>query len=385
MAFVSGPRQCGKTTLSKALISGPDLYFSWDQLKFRRLWNNSPEELARQALDHNHPRIVLDELHKNKKWKNELKGFYDEFGDNIEILVTGSARFNTYRKGGDSLLGRFYHFHLYPFSLCELKQESLVEFSEFTELVETAELPSIAKPYEAVDQLMRFGGFPEPLLSGRDDVHELWQRNRLELLVRQDLRDLSRVNELSQVEILASLLPSKVGSPLSVQSLREDLEVAFTTIQRWLRLLEALYYHFEIKPYSKLIQRSLKKEGKIYLFDWSAVEDLGARFENIVACHLKKLCDHWSDHGLARLELFYLRNKEKNEVDFIVLKNKKPWFTVEAKLSDIQLDTTFQKFQTQTKIPHFQIVQKPGIARTFNVSTGLAKVISFERFFAQTP
>jgi len=238
---------------------------------------------------------------------------------------------------------------------------------------------------QATEALLKFGGFPEPLLSGREDVHRIWQKNRLELLIRQDLRDLTRLTEVSQVEILASLLPEKVGSPISVQSLREDLEVAYTTVQRWLKFLEALYYQYEIKPYSKSIARSLKKEGKIYLFDWSSIDSPGARFENMVASHLLKMCHYYTDIGAANLNLKYLKNKEKKEVDFLILKNKLPWFTVEVKLGDLQLDPSFGNFQKQIKVPHFQIVKIPHVYREFKLETGAATVISFENFFSHLP
>ncbi len=385
MAFISGPRQCGKTTLSKMFLSDQSLYFNWDQLKFRQQWIKNPSELAEKALKHKNPRIAIDEIHKNRRWKTQLKGFYDEYGDKIEIVVTGSARFNVYRKGGDSLLGRFLHFHLLPFSLSEFTQTKIANFRDFSEFISSSEISSGRKGREEVQALLKFGGFPEPLLSGREDILQLWQRNRIDLLIQQDLRDLSRIVELSQVEVLASLLPMKVGSPLSVQSLREDLEVAFTTVKRWLHFLEALYFHFEVRPYSKSIVRSLKKEPKLYLYDWSSIEDTGARFENMVAIHLLKLCQHWSDLGKSDLELFYLRNKEKNEIDFIIQKNKKPWFTVEAKLNQVHLDPKYQVFQKQLNVPHFQIVAEPGISRVFKTDTGIARVLSFDRFFSQTP
>lgn len=385
MAFVSGPRQCGKTTLAKNLLSSEHQYYNWDSLKFRQIWTKDPEQLASAALNTPKPRVVFDELHKNRRWKQDLKGFYDEYGDKIEIMVTGSARLSTYRKGGDSLLGRFYHFNLHPLSLSEYINLSPFTLDELSQSLH-AEDPWTDHTFTAqVDSLFKFGGFPEPLLTAREDIHALWQLNRLELLIRQDLRDLSQIQEISQVEILAALLPLRVGSPLSVQSLREDLEVAFTTVQKWLSLLQALFYHFELKPYSKAVTRSLKKEGKIYLFDWSSVESPGPRFENMIASHLLKTADYYSDTGAAKVSLHYLRNKEKNEIDFVLIKNNKPWFTVEAKLNDLQLDSSYQVFQRQLHIPHVQIVKPSGIDRHFKTKTGPARVISFDKFFARMP
>lgn len=384
MAFISGPRQCGKTTLAKSLLRDPELYFSWDQLKFRQLWAKSPDHLADMALAKRHPRIVLDELHKNQRWKRQLKGFYDDYGQNIEILITGSARLDTYRKGGDSLLGRFYHFHLHPFSLAEVTQ-ILPNWKVFEQFLKTPELKTNATLVEATQALLHFGSFPEPFLGQRQEILNLWQKNRAELLIRQDLRDLSQIQEISQVETLLALLPSKIGAPMSVQSLREDLEVAFTTVKRWLQFLEALYIYFEVKPYTKSIARSLKKEGKIYLYDWSVIESEGPRFENMVAHHLLTLCNHWTDTGVANLELHYLRNKEKFEVDFLITKNKIPFFTVEVKLRELNLDRSFQVFQRTLKVPHFQIVLEPGILRKLPSETGPAWIVSFETFFSHCP
>ena len=385
MAFLSGPRQCGKTTLAKSLLTKPDLYYNWDSSKFKALWTNSPEQIAEAALNTRHPLIVLDEIHKNRKWKNQLKAFYDEHGENIEILLTGSAHLNVYRKGADSLMGRFVHFHLHPFSLGELEGREPLPFAQLLEALSTSNFSNSKSRSEEVENLFRWSGFPEPLFAQNQDIYNLWSQNRVELLVRQDLRDLSRLLDLSQVEILASLLPDKVGSPLSIQNLREDLDVAHTTISRWLDGLSLVYYHFELKPFAHKITRSLKKEGKIYLYDWSAIEDNDKRFENMVANHLLKMCHYYSDIGAAKLQLHYLRNKEKKEIDFLVVNGKKPLFTVEAKYHDLNLDTNYQHFQKQLKIPHFQVVRPSGIFRIMKSPTGQASVVSFDRFFAQLP
>jgi predicted AAA+ superfamily ATPase len=174
-----------------------------------------------------------------------------------------------------------------------------------------------------------------------------------------------------------SFLPDRIGSPLSTSSLREDLDVSFDTVKRWLKYLEELYYHFSIKPYSKSISRSLKKEPKIYLFDWTEIEDKGPRFENVVASHLLKACHYWTDTGEGDFQLHYLRDKEKQEIDFVVTKDKKPWFTVECKYSDTKIDPKALKFQGQLKVPHFQLVYVPDVWR--KLSPGVW-VMSAEKF-----
>jgi predicted AAA+ superfamily ATPase len=166
--------------------------------------------------------------------------------------------------------------------------------------------------------------------------------------------------------MLVALLPERAGGLLSVQSLREDLEVGHQTVGRWLNYLRELYYHFELKPFSQSVPRSLKKDGKLYLWDWSELDDAGARFENLVASHLLKACHFWTDSGKGAFDLHYLRNKEKKEVDFLVTLKRKPWLTVEAKASAVALDTSFLAFAKHLGLTHhIQIVNAPNIwART---------------------
>lgn len=382
MVFLSGPRQAGKTTLSKSLLKNTENYFNWDYIPFRKKWLLHSEEVAQNLLEQRHPIIVLDEFHKNLKWKNQLKGFYDQHGRYIQIIVTGSAKLNTFRKGADSLIGRFLHFHLLPYSLGELIGKAPFKFTDFINFLQAPQKLANSEASEFAENLMRFGGFPEPFEKQRDDFHQIWKKNRSELLVRQDVKELSNIFDIGHVEILASFLPERVGCCLSVQSLREDLDVAHTTVSRWLLALQQVYYHFEVRPYSKSISRSLKKEPKMYLYDWSEVEAPGPRFENMIASHLLKLVHFYSDTGQADLKLHYLRDKDAHEVDFLITQKNKPLFTVEAKLSQRTLDTNFYRFQKKTRAPHFQIIQDKSFFRKYD---DLAHVLSFEQFFAKTP
>ncbi|KYG66319.1 hypothetical protein AZI86_04490 [Bdellovibrio bacteriovorus] len=197
-----------------------------------------------------------------------------------------------------------------------------------------------SKPHnqKILERLFKFSGFPEPYFANSEKIHRLWRSGWTEKIIREDLRDLSRIPELSQVEMLVSLLPDKIGSPLSIQSLREDLEVSHDTVSRWLKYLNELFYFFELKPWTKSIPRSLKKEGKIYLYDWTEIDSPGIKFENMVASHLLKACNFWTDTGEGAFELFYLRNKEKQEIDFLIVRDKKPWLCVEAKYSETVID-----------------------------------------------
>lgn len=384
MAFFSGPRQCGKTTMAKQLAGSSGMYLNWDSLASRALWTKSHKDFASKIIDDQKEILVLDEFHKNPKWKNQLKGFYDFYGDDIKIVLTGSAKLNTYKKGSDSLLGRFLHFNIHPFTLTELEKSSPNSFEHFIQFIKHPDDDHFPlKTTSTLDTLFKFGGFPEPFLAQSDQIQRIWSKNRLELLIRQDLKELSQVIQIGQVEILSTFLPDKIGSPLSVQSLKEDLDVAHTTLSRWLNALSLVYYHFSIKPYSKSITRSLKKEPKVYLYDWSTIQNPGSRFENMVACHLLKLIDFFNDTGVADMELFYLRNKEKFEVDFLVTLNKKPFFTLEAKLNDDKIDTKHLVFTKQLKIPHFQVTKKAGLLKKYDL-LGIkvhSYVISFEKFF----
>lgn len=353
MVFVGGPRQVGKTTFALGFLEkGADethqAYLNWDHPAV-------PPRLRTAELPPGEPLLLFDEIHKYARWRNLLKGIYDTEKSRRRIIVTGSARLDYYRKGGDSLAGRYRYFRLHPFSLLELNRK-----------------PSASD----VDVLLKFGGFPEPLLSQNESEHRIWQRDRLTRVVREDLRDLERVHEISLVEHLADLLPSKVGSPLSVKSLREDLQIDHKTAERWLQILENLYVCFRVAPYGSPRIRAVKKEQKLYLWDWSSVEEPGPRFENMVASQLLKYC-HWiEDTEGYSMELRYLRDTEKREVDFVVLRNRKPLFAVECKTGEKSIGSAIQYFADRTPIPQFYQVHRG--RRHFE--TGKIMVVPFTSF-----
>jgi predicted AAA+ superfamily ATPase len=261
-----------------------------------------------------------------------VKGLYDTQKSKRKIIVTGSARLDYDRKGGDSLVNRYRYFRLHPFSLLEYDP--------------------IGKP-ESLVKLLKFNGFPEPLFSHDLLEHRFWQRDRLSRVIREDLRDLERVKEVSLIESLVELLPLKVGSPLSIQSLRDDLEVDHKTVARWITILENLYVCFRIAPFGSPKIRAVKKEQKLYLWDWSAIENDGARFENLVASQLLKYCHFQEDTEGHKMELRYLRDTDKREVDFVVIRDKKPLFAVEVKSSDNTLSPSVHYFAERTTIPKF--------------------------------
>ncbi|MBM3784462.1 MAG: DUF4143 domain-containing protein [Acidobacteria bacterium] len=296
--------------------------------------------------------------------------------------MTGSVRLDVFRRGSDSLLGRFLPFRLHPLTLAEVLGRPASTPEQFEAY---RSRPGIAPKgaAEALSLLDRFGPFPEPLARQHTRFANLWRRSRQEMLIRQDLRELTRLPELGDVELLAALLPERAGSLLSRGSLRQDLSVAHSTIARWLRHLEAIYLFYEIKPDSQKIQRSLRKEGKAYLWDFAAVPDPGARFENLVANHLLKAAEYWEDSGQGRFELGYIRNKDGRELDFVLVRDRKPWLVVETKLSDATLSKSWSTFlgSLPAGVQAVQLVGSPGMNRRH----GDIRILSAADFLAHLP
>ena len=369
MAFVSGPRQCGKTTLARMMLRarGNGTYHNWDDIDFRRLWAKQPKASVPSHRAPECPLVVFDEIHKAKLWKRTLKGIYDTLDSPADIVVTGSARLNVYRKGSDSLLGRYYHFRLHPFSLREMEGATCLPADTVLDALFGRSHRMKKARNVSFEALMTFGPFPEPLLAQNVRKTRLWRRSRTEKVIREDLRDLSRSLELSQIEMLAALLPERVASPLSLSSLCADLEVSHGAIKRWLNYLEELYYVFQIKPYTRRVTRSLRKAGKFYLWDPAEIADPGVRFENLVACHLLKACHFWTDSGEGTFGLHYLRNKEKQEIDFLVTRDGAPWLPVEAKLRDTSPSANWKKFMRDLPCRQgLQLCAEPNHWRVFD-------------------
>jgi len=349
MALVAGPRQVGKTTACRAI--GDD-YLNWDNADDRRQFLRGPASLA-QRLDLDRlrarpPVVVFDELHKHAKWKTLLKGFFDTYGDRARILVTGSSRLDLFRRGGDSLMGRYLLYHMHPWSVAESIRTSLPE----REIHAPSEIP--AAEWHA---LWDHGGFPEPFLRRDSRFSRRWRALRRDQLSREDLRDLAHITDLGTMETLMQILAERSARPLVYANLAAEVQVSVDTAKRWVGLLARVHYGFLVRPWFKNIAKALRKEPKWFLRDWSGVEDEGARAETFVACHLLKAVEGWTDLGFGDFELRYLRDKQKREVDFLVVRDRRPWFLVEAKLSDTRLSSSLAYYQQQTKAPHaFQVV-----------------------------
>ena len=350
MLFVSGPRQVGKTTIARQLgaVFPVGAYFNWDNPSHRAEILDGVEEIAsRVGLDRllaEKPFCAFDELHKYRHWRDFLKGFFDVYEDRVHVLVTGSAHLNVFKRAGDSLMGRYFPYTLHPLSVAECAGARAVE--------------SLAHPPHRIDEdqwqaLWRYGGFPEPFLKADNRFYTRWRKLRTEQLLREDLRDLTRIQELGQIEMLAMNLSGHVGQLTSYSKLAREIRVSVDTVRRWTATLESLYYCFSVRPWYKNVTRGLRKEPKYYLWDWSQVSDPGARAENLVASALLKATHWWTQDGNGDFGLHFIRDRQKREVDFLVTRDRQPWFLVEVKSSGAaRLSETLALFQSQTGAEH---------------------------------
>lgn len=355
MVFISGPRQVGKTTLAKQLgesfFANYTTYLNWDNRQDRKI-------ILSGIFPANKKLFIFDEIHKYKNWKNYLKGEYDKYKEKFKILVTGSARLDIYRKGGDSLLGRYRPFRLHSLSLQECSGGKF-NSEPFKELLFTN--PNKEKK-ELFNSLLKFGGFPEVFIKQSEKMLRHWHNDKVDRLIKEDIRELENIRDLSALQVLVELLPQKVGSLFSLNSLREDLNVTHKTISLWVDILERFYYHFRIYPYSNNLIKSLRKEPKTYLWDWSELEDESIRFENMIACHLLKFCHFIFDTEGFKTQLYYLRDTEQREVDFLVTVNNKPWFCVEVKNSFREVPAPLKYFSSKLQIPFvYEVVKQDNI------------------------
>lgn len=354
MLFLTGPRQVGKTTVGQYAQTYSEcyMYLNWDNEDHKQLILSGPAEIvARMGIDkllNEQPVIVFDEIHKHPDWKNFLKGFFDTYGKNIHIIITGSARLDIYKQGGDSLMGRYFPYRMHPLSVAECLRTTLLT----TEIGQPEALDD-----DSYQSLWRFGGYPKPYLMRKEAFSIRWQSLRKQQLIQEDIRDVNVIHDLNRLRILMDLLERNAGQQITYSSLAKFTRSSVDTITRWIEVLEAFYYCYRIRPWSCNVTRSLIKEPKIFLWDWSSIQDPGARAENFIASHLLKATHYWTDRGFGEYGLFYLRTLDKKEIDFVVVKNDEPWFLVEVKASDNQrISPWLYEFQQQTGAPYaFQV------------------------------
>lgn len=388
MIFLSGPRQVGKTTLTKEIAKGfkNNIYFNWDILGHKKLLIKEPaffENINRQ--DESMPIVILDEIHKYKRWKNYLKGIYDEFSEDYKFLVSGSGRLDLYQKGGDSLAGRYFQFHLFPFTIAELSGKRR-NFDEFVKNpISGFDINDKERTQEIWQTLFNIGGFPEPFTKGRKTFFTKWAKNYITQIVREDIRSIHDIKDIDNIEILFTLLPSRIGSPLSMNNIAGELQVAFGSVKEWLRLFEVFYLIFRISPWTKRISRSILKEKKLYLFNYPEIEEEGYRFENMVALELLRTIYNWNEYGYGRFTLHYIRNKEKEEADFLIANNNNPILLLETKFSEDAPARSLINFQNTLNIPAIQLVNKEGVFKYIKNNKNKILIITAHRWLSSLP
>lgn len=345
MIFLTGPRQVGKTTTSKEACEKQPIcvYFNWDDKDQRKIILEGPKKVASEAnldkLSHDIPWIIFDEIHKYDEWKDFLKGFFDTYSDRAKIIVTGSAKLDFFKASGDSLMGRYFSYRIHPLSVREITSPDLINTEIKDQPKEISE--------EDWNTLLNYGGFPEPFILREKNFYERWKNLRFQQLFQEDLRDLTQIHDVKQMEVLTLLLKDQSGQLVNYSNLSKKIGVSAETVKRWIDVLKGLYFCFTIQPWFKNVSRSLIKEPKVYLWDWSLHADIGKKTENLVASHLLKAANFWTDYGFGNFELYFLRDKDKKEVDFLITKNEKPFILVEVKNSHKGLSPNLFHFQKQ--------------------------------------
>ncbi len=395
MVFLAGPRQVGKTRLAKNWLGRKgcsSLYFNWDDVSTRKAYatNNRFFESPARSLGIRDPWIVFDEIHKRNRWRDILKGTYDVFGDEFQFLITGSARLDIFRRSGDSLVGRYSLFHMMPFNIGEiaglrkgvsfLAEKSPQKLSKTLEEQVSSKISASVE--EAYQHLWRYGPFPEPFLKQNERFSRKWHQDYLSLVIREELKDITKIVELDKVENLLFLMPMRITAPLSMANLAGELEVAHTTVKSWLEQLKRLYLLFPVAPWTKKVSRGLKREKKWYFLDWYYVPEEPGRLENMVATYLYRVCLVLTDMGLGNYQLYYLRTLDKQEIDFVVEADRKPILAVEVKLNDTQLSRTLQnrhKWFPDSPTLGVQVVNRREILHKYPNHTW---VMSVERFLS---
>ena len=335
MVVLTGPRQVGKTTLARQLMAGrsPAHYLNWDVAADRAVLQRQSWPLDRRLL-------VMDEIHKMPSWKQWLKGVVDGRPADQALLVTGSARMETFRQSGESLAGRYFAYRLHPISVREWCEQH----------------ESQPQPDAALDHLLARGGFPEPCLAEDGVQADRWRAQYITDLIREDVLEFSRVNEIGTMRLFVELLRERVGSPLSLASIARDLAVSPSTLKRYLDILQALFIVFTVQPWHHNIARSILQSPKVYFYDTGLVRgDAGLRLENALAGMLLKHVQFLADAQGQSTGLHYLRTKDGAEVDFVLSRDQALTHLIECKLSDDQPQRALLRFADE--FPETQAVQ----------------------------
>ncbi|MFC1522378.1 ATP-binding protein, partial [Elusimicrobiota bacterium] len=384
MRFIAGPRQSGKTTLARHKLKEEACgrcYFNWDLRSVRSSYAQNPSFFMENCAASKRGKhwVCFDEIHKMPKWKNILKGAFDEYEKEIQLIVTGSARLDWFRRSGDSLAGRYFLFRLLPVTLRELACKKLtgkpsVNALDFID----SRIGSNKETPDAMKSLLEFSGFPEPLTRQSKAFHKRWHDAYIDQLIKDDLRDLTHIRELENIATLIDILPSHIGNPLSVNALTQNLQTSYNAAKNYLKALDLAYVIFQITPYNKKIARSVKKEKKIYFYDWTRVPNPSFRFENFVAAELHALITLFNDSGFGPFDLNYIRTKDGRESDFLIVNQGKPWLIIEAKLAQTSIDSHHYKHARELgEIPIVQLIAQSNAAKRVSKNS---YIISAARF-----
>lgn len=387
MIFLTGPRQSGKTTLAQQMIGTlftNVCYFNYDFIESKKILREEPyffEKIDRKDLSL--PLVIFDEIHKHDNWKNYLKGVYDKFREQYKFLVSGSGRLDTFQKSGDSLVGRYFMFHLYPLTLGEIGNSDL---SPQNLLDNPINVPLFRNElWDLWATIENFSGFPEPFLKGNKLFFNRWHRTYSRQLLYEDIRDVSGIRKIDNLVSLFSILPSRVGNPVSINNLAMDIGTSFQTVNEWLTVFDKFFLIFSVPPWTLKISRAIKKEKKIYMMNPSIVEDKGSRMENIAAIELLRAVQLWTDMGFGNFSLHFIRNKEKEEVDFLIAENNKPRLLIEVKLSETTPSKSVIKFQDHLDIPAIQLVLRKETARIIKNKKNQILVVSAPDWLGALP
>ena len=318
----------GKTTLARAILSSNYVsgrYLNWD-------YDEDRKDILHKQWSADQELLIFDELHKYPHWKTWIKGIYDVSHESHKFLITGSARLDVYRRGGDSLMGRYHYWRLHPFTLDEIP-------------------PGISRK-EAYQRLMTVGGFPEPFLDGDERTARRWRRERFDRVLREDIRDLEPVRNIQLLGMFLDLLRHRVGGLITISNLAGDLQISPKTAKAWLEILEKMYLVFSVRPYTRSLPRAVLKPPKVYFFDnGDVIGDEGSRFENLIATSLLKRLHYLEDRDGYRYELRYIRDKEGREVDFVIVKEGNIEELIEAKYSEETISKSLIYYAERLKPP----------------------------------
>ncbi len=362
MLFVSGSRQVGKTTLvTRSLCTNPNAYFNWDSRKVRKSYQQNPD-----FIDGVHaPWICFDEIHKRLHWKDILKGIYDTHKTRYHFVVTGSARLETFKKSGDSLVGRYFHTSLFPLNLPDFGKRDFAPPDNAIALLNAA-LDNRESSH--LKNLLDLGGFPEPYFAGTETFWKRWSANHRDLIIQEDLRSLRRISELDKIEALLEMLTPSIGKTVSYRNLGNDLETGHSSVKRWLGALNTVQLVFSVPPYSTNLRRVFKQERKWFYTDWRAATE--NRFENYVAATLLRACVLYTDRFGDKMTLHFVRTFDEAEVDFLLCKNKRPWLLVEAKEGAPDVSSAVYRFCRKLKVPCAVVTPRSHIGRKVRGDAG---------------